>query len=583
MANEAINSFIAAEDPSEYVRVCDEANNAEIWGALIPYLHMCRKTIKENMLDTELIYALAKTDAMTELEEFVSGPNCANIQNIGDRCFGEGMYGAAKLMYISINNNARLALCHIHLEEYREAVAAAGKANAVATWKSVCWACVKASEFKLAASCGLQVICHPDHLDELVGFYEQNGHYEELIELMEQGLGSDNAHMGIFTELAILYSKYQPDKLMDHIKIFITRMNVVKVVKACERARLWEEATYCYIKDKQYDSAAKTMLERITAFNHEQFLDIIVKVRNQELIYKSVTFYFTHQPDNFVKLLTIITPQLDHTRCVHLLKQSGEVALKLAQPYLRDVQSENISAVNTALNELYLNDEDYECLRTSIDEHNNFDQIALAQKIESHELLEFRRIAAYVYRKNKRWEQSIQLSKHDKMFKDSIDTAAESGKSDLVESLMKFFCEMSEKECFCATLYTCYDLVSPDVALELGWRNGYVDFIMPFMIETFRQTHTKLIEIEKKLNPDESEVQKDDMANAYGQMGYQNNMLMLTNGGMGFADGQAGGANMPGGMASPMGMPPPNIGMMSMQNMQNGMSNGVPNTMQTGM
>ena len=221
MASEAIASFIAAEDPSEYVKVCEEANDAEIWTNLIPYLHMARKTIKENFLDTELIYSLAKTNATTELEDFVNSPNCANIQAIGDRSFSEGMYSAAKLMYISINNNAKLALCHINLFEFREAVAAAGKANAVATWKSVCWSCIKASEFKLAASCGLHVICHPDHLDELIGVYEQNGHFTELIELMEQGLGDDNAHMGIFTELAILYTK----------------------VRRSEEKRCWSEAT----------------------------------------------------------------------------------------------------------------------------------------------------------------------------------------------------------------------------------------------------------------------------------------------------------------------------------------------------
>ena len=69
------------------------------------------------------------------MEIFVSGPNVANIQNIGDRCFSEGLYQAAKILYININNNSKLALCHIHLEEYREAVSAALKANNVSTWK----------------------------------------------------------------------------------------------------------------------------------------------------------------------------------------------------------------------------------------------------------------------------------------------------------------------------------------------------------------------------------------------------------------------------------------------------------------
>merc|ERR1712176_1293722 len=97
-----------------------------------------RKTLQENVIDTELIYAYAKTNNLTDLEQFVSGPNVANIQNIGDRCFSEGLYHAAKILFISINNNSKLALCHIHLEEFREAVGAAQKGSALlllVVWK----------------------------------------------------------------------------------------------------------------------------------------------------------------------------------------------------------------------------------------------------------------------------------------------------------------------------------------------------------------------------------------------------------------------------------------------------------------
>ena len=58
----------------------------------------------------------------------------------------------------------------------------------------------------------------------------------------------------------------------------------------------------------------------------------------------------------------------------------------------------NITAVNEALNLLYIEDEDYEALRASIDHFNNYDPIALALSVEKHELLEFRRIAAYLYK-----------------------------------------------------------------------------------------------------------------------------------------------------------------------------------------
>lgn len=56
-------------------------------------------------------------------------------------------------------------------------------------------------------------------------------------------------------------------------------------------------------------------------------------------------------------------------------------------------------------------------LRTSIDAFDNFDTIALAQKLEKHELTEFRRIAAYLYKGNNRWKQSVELCKKDRLYK----------------------------------------------------------------------------------------------------------------------------------------------------------------------
>jgi clathrin heavy chain len=50
----------------------------------------------------------------------------------------------------------------------------------------------------------------------------------------------------------------------------------------------------------------------------------------------------------------------------------------------------------------------------------------------------FRQIAADIYRKNKRWEKSIALSKQDKLFKDAIETSAMSAKSEIVEDLLRY-------------------------------------------------------------------------------------------------------------------------------------------------
>lgn len=141
-------------------------------------------------------------------------------------------------------------------------------------------------------------------------------------------------------------------------------------------------------------------------------------------------------------------------------------------------------------------------------------QVSLAQKIDKHELLEFRRIAAYVYKKNKRWEQSIRLSKDDKMYKDAIDTAATSRERKLAEELLGFFVEARDKACFCATLYTCYDFIRPDVAVELAWRNGYVDYVMPYMVQYLRHSHDKLNELDERTKPKKTENDEDASAAA---------------------------------------------------------------------
>jgi len=87
--------------------------------------------------------------------------------------------------------------------------------------------------------------------------------------------------------------------------------------------------------------------------------------------------------------------------------------LPLIEKYLHTVQRENLQTVNEAVNFLFLQQEKYRGLRESIDDFKQFDQIALAQQLERHELMEFRRIAAYLYKLNKRWDQSIEISKKD--------------------------------------------------------------------------------------------------------------------------------------------------------------------------
>ena len=280
--------------------------------------------------------------------------------------------------------------------------------------------------------------------------------------------------------------------------------------------------------------------------------------------------------------MEVLDHLVDHSRVVTQLKRTGDWAVQLGQDYMKSVQKYNLSTVNESLNEMYVEDEDYESLRKSIDTFNNFNMIALASNLASHELLEFRRISAYVYRGNKKWNQSIELSKSDHMWKDCIDTANESTDSEIIESLLRFFCDSSEKECFSACLYTCYSHISPDVVLELAWFNGYHNFVIPYFIQNFHHTYARMDALEKRTAPPKEEDAQHEIAATYGNLGgFGAGVLMLENGG-GMGGGLPGGIPMPmphmGG--SMMGGPdmssfgvsqPPQMGMMA-----NGMGSPMP-------
>lgn len=61
----------------------------------------------------------------------------ASCLQVGDRCYDDKMYEAAKLLYNNVSNFGRLASTLVHLGEYQAAVDGARKANSTRTWKEV--------------------------------------------------------------------------------------------------------------------------------------------------------------------------------------------------------------------------------------------------------------------------------------------------------------------------------------------------------------------------------------------------------------------------------------------------------------
>lgn len=240
---DATESYIRANDPSNFAEVIEIATHAGKEQELIKYLRMARKTLREPVVDTGLAFCYARTNQLSELEDFLKN-SVANVEVSGDKAYEAGLHEAARIFYASINNYGKLATTLVHLENYQAAVECARKANSVKVWKQVSEACVAKKEFRLAQICGLNLIVHAEELSDLIKQYEYNGYFDELINLLEAGLGLEAVHMGMFTELAIALTKYHPEKVMEHLRVFWGRLNLPKVIKACDEAHLYPELVF---------------------------------------------------------------------------------------------------------------------------------------------------------------------------------------------------------------------------------------------------------------------------------------------------------------------------------------------------
>lgn len=489
MVAQAIETYAKGNDSTAFHEVIAAAQREGAYEPLVTYLTMVRKKHKDEMVDTELVYAFCKTNKLVDLDQFINGPNIANVELLGERCFTEELLEPAKLLFTSIGNHERLALTLCKLGDLSGAVDAARKANNISTWRNVCKAAVDKGEFRMAQQCGMFIIVEPDELEDLIAYYEQEGYVEEIMNLIESGMGLERAHMGMFTELGVLYARYKTEKLLEHVKVFWARINISKLIRICEVSELWEVQVFLYEKFDEFDNAVMCMINHMAeAFDHTQFKELLSKGNNIDICHKAIDFYLECAPMDLNDLLVSLATRLDHIRVVEQIQRSDN--LPLVKSYLEQVQQLNLPKVNQVLNDLYIEEGSYDQLRTSIDSYANFDMLSLATTLKNHECIEFRRVATHLYKKAQAWQEAVALAKKDKLYKDAIATAATAQNPELVDELLTFFVAEGEKECFAACLFMCYEYVHPDVVMELAWRNDIMDFAMPYFIQIMGEFRT---------------------------------------------------------------------------------------------
>jgi clathrin heavy chain len=102
--------------------------------------------------------------------------------------------------------------------------------------------------------------------------------------------------------------------------------------------------------------------------------------------------------------------------------------------------------------------------------------------------------------------------------------ASESRETETSEELIAWFLDQGLFECFSACLFNCYDLLNPDVILELAWRHNIMDFAMPYMVQVMREYLNKV----DKLAASEKERSEESDTNQ--PLVYNEPQLMLTAG-----------------------------------------------------
>ncbi len=112
---EAIDCFIKANNPKHYEEVIELNQEVQNFDKLLEYFNMVRKMKKVMEIDNEYIYSLARLDRLQDIESFIKNPNSADLARTGDKLYNEGLYKAAKILFVKLKQNSKIASCLVNL------------------------------------------------------------------------------------------------------------------------------------------------------------------------------------------------------------------------------------------------------------------------------------------------------------------------------------------------------------------------------------------------------------------------------------------------------------------------------------
>ena len=494
---EALDWLKRAEDWSVIKDAVSLASTTESRNALVNYLYAARSTSTSGDMnfmqtaDTELAYTLSKLERFTDLQEILATSHLANLTSAGDRLYDENLFDSARVLYAADHNYARLASTLLQLKCYLEALDSAQKASSTKTWTEVCFKCVDENELRLAQMAAQHLVIVPSELVPCCDYFEKLGYITEVQSLLRTALQSEHTHAGIFTHLAKMYARHNPEMLSEYLRLYHSKISRTEILTICEKLHLFRDVVFLLITCEDYDSALRVVLDHPGSQGHwsssteDIFLECCKKTTVLELIYGAVTLCLQEHPELINRLLATVQSRVNPDRIVSVAQRFDSVSV--IKDWMLKVQQVNSKGVNQALNELFIEEENYEELKISLTECGNYNPTDMSGKLIKHQLIEMRRVGTWLLSRTGHYQEAVDAALSDKLFKDATDFAAASESPQIVEKLLRYYIDNKLYECYAAALYSCFDNTQPDVALELAWRNQQQDLAMPYLIQIVKE------------------------------------------------------------------------------------------------
>lgn len=416
-----------------------------------------------------------------------------------EKCYDEGLYEAAAILFIKVPSYSRHAQSLLHLNDLSGALESANKAKNADLWLLVASKCVKDGDFSLAKQAGLNLVTKAEKLENLILLYESYGKFSEIISLLEDGIASRSLlNMSIYTNLAILYCKYHREKLLSYIESNLSNINVPKLTKVCIEVKLWKEIIFLYVKIREYDSAIQIIMRESGRFwDHQEFKNIAVNINNYDTREKMIKYYLNEHFDLLTDLLITLGPKLDLRRLIALFENLQ--CLPVVYSFLETIRDINNPLVNSVYNDMLIEKQDYKSLKSSIDMYSNFNQLELAGKLKTHENFEMRRISAHLYSLNGEKSKSIEISIEDGAYNDAICTVLRASSRELAEPLLASLAQDKKYNWFTLMLCKCHHILDWSLVFELAWMNDLHEYAMPFYAQAIHNLSDRIKTLESTL------------------------------------------------------------------------------------